>query len=87
MHLSSRQRVRRLPAVRRWHSPLCVVDPGPFRSNVRSFVRDIARDFQVVGFDGSPEYHGLVRGVIPPECHLHSCVLGHAISPSLEHIG
>lgn len=86
MHLSSRQRVRRLSAVRRWHSPLGVVDPSPVRSDVRSFVCDIAGDFQVVGFNGAPEYHGLVRGAISAERHLHRCVLGHAIAPSCEHI-
>jgi hypothetical protein len=40
-----------------------------------------------VGFDGSPEYHRLVRGVIPVERHLHRCVLGHAITPSRKYIG
>lgn len=87
MHLSSRQRVRRLPIVRRWHSPLSVVGTSPLRSDVRSFVCDIACDFQVVGFDGSPEYHGPVRGAVPSERHLYRCVLGHAIASSCEHIG
>ena len=40
-----------------------------------------------MGLDGSAEYHGLVRGALPAERHLHRCVFDHAIALSCEHIG
>lgn len=49
MHLPTRQRIRGLPAIRRWHRSIRLVDPDHLRSNIRHDLRDLHFDLQVMG--------------------------------------
>lgn len=85
MHLSSRQWIRRLPTLRRWHCTLSVADSSSIRKHVRTIIHYIAGDLQVMGLNGPSKYHGLVRCALPAQRNLHCGVSGHAAASCYKH--